>query len=256
MKYLNGKYYVEVKDKKYKIHPSENIILREREQPKSLRTQYQIQNNTKIRRNQKVIKDDKGKLTVKPYPKKEKPQHSENTQKIIQCPSCYRNAMVEYDEYYQCEVCDVIMNKTKKEMGKKVFRQSKNFSTRLPYGEKKLKEIYDNMSQTKYKSYQEMIDKLQLLKGKTKLKYRQNYSNVYSEMQWKRSNNNFQFEDRFARNKKGIMLIMLEALMLIKFFQTKPYLKNENIDYFDIYYVIILNKLEKEKNETSFKLFQ
>ena len=51
----------------------------------------------------------------------------------------------------------------------------------------------------------EMIDKLQLLKGKTKLKYRQNYSNVYSEMQWKRSNNNFQFEDRFARNKKGIM---------------------------------------------------
>ena len=72
MKYLNGKYYVEVKDKRYKIHPSENIILREREQPKSLRTQYQVQNDTKIRRNQKVIKDDKGKLTVKSYPKKEK----------------------------------------------------------------------------------------------------------------------------------------------------------------------------------------
>ena len=89
------------------------------------------------------------------------------------------------------------------------------------------------------------------MKGKTKLKYRQKYSNVYSEMQWKRSNNNFQFEDRFARNKKGIMLIMLEALMLNKFFQTKPYLKNENINK-----LIILNKLEKEKNETSFKLFQ
>ena len=113
------------------------------------------------------------------------------------------------------------------------------------------------MSQTKYKSYQEMIDKLQLLKGKTKLKFRQNYSNIYSEMQWKRSNNNFQFEDRFARNrkKKVLMLIMLEAIMLLKFFQTKPYLKNENIDYFDMYYVIILNKLEKEKNETSFKYF-
>ena len=101
-----------------------------------------------------------------------------------------------------------------------------------------------------------MIDKLQLLKGKTKLKFRQNYSNIYSEMQWKRSNNKFQFEDRFAKNKKSIMLIMLEALMLIKFFQTKPYLKNENIDYFDMYYVIILNQLEKEKNETSFKSFQ
>ena len=58
MKYHIGKYYVEVKDKKYKIHPSENIILREREQPKSLRTQYKVQNDTKIRRNQKVIKDD------------------------------------------------------------------------------------------------------------------------------------------------------------------------------------------------------
>ena len=72
MKYLNGKYYVEVKDKRYKIHPSENIILREREEPKSLRTQYQTINNTKIRRNQKVIKDDNNKLIVKPYPKKEK----------------------------------------------------------------------------------------------------------------------------------------------------------------------------------------
>ena len=50
------------------------------------------------------------------------------------------------------------------------------------------------------------------------------------------------------------MLIMLEAIMLFKFFQTKPYLKNENIDYFDI--IILLYKIEKEKNETSFKLFQ
>ena len=62
-------------------------------------------------------------------------------------------------------------------------------------------------------------------------------------MQWKRSNNNFQFEDRFARNKKGIMpnrrlfqteglmLIMLEALMLIKFFQTKPYLNENSLNY-------------------------
>ena len=30
----------------------------------------------------------KVKLTVKPYPKKEKPQQSNNIQKIIQCPSC------------------------------------------------------------------------------------------------------------------------------------------------------------------------
>ena len=32
MKYFNGEHYVEVKDHQYKIHPTENIILRKRKQ--------------------------------------------------------------------------------------------------------------------------------------------------------------------------------------------------------------------------------
>ena len=40
MKYLNGDYYVEVKDHQYRIHPTGNIILRKRDPPTSLRTQY------------------------------------------------------------------------------------------------------------------------------------------------------------------------------------------------------------------------
>ena len=44
MKYLDGEYYVEVKNHRYKIHPTENIILRKRDEPKSLGTQYQGQN--------------------------------------------------------------------------------------------------------------------------------------------------------------------------------------------------------------------
>ena len=32
--------YVEVKDHRYRIHPTENIILGLRDEPKSLRTQY------------------------------------------------------------------------------------------------------------------------------------------------------------------------------------------------------------------------
>ena len=39
MKFPSGKYYVEVKDHGYRIHPGENIILRLRDEPKSLRTQ-------------------------------------------------------------------------------------------------------------------------------------------------------------------------------------------------------------------------
>ena len=48
MKYLNGQYYVEVKDHRYKIHPTENIILRKRDPPASLRIQYQVKNQTQI----------------------------------------------------------------------------------------------------------------------------------------------------------------------------------------------------------------
>ena len=46
MKYLNVEYHVEVKDHRYKIHPTENFILRKRDPPKHLRTQYQVQNET------------------------------------------------------------------------------------------------------------------------------------------------------------------------------------------------------------------
>ena len=70
MKYLNGEYYTEVKDHQYKFQPTENIILRKRDEPNSLRTQYQVQNETKIRRNQKVIKNNNDELIVKNYPKK------------------------------------------------------------------------------------------------------------------------------------------------------------------------------------------
>ena len=38
MKFLNSQYYVEVKDHRYKIHPTENITLRLRIPPKSQNT--------------------------------------------------------------------------------------------------------------------------------------------------------------------------------------------------------------------------
>ena len=58
MKFLNGRYYVEVKDHRNIFHPTGNNILRERDPAKSQRTQYQVQINTEIRKNQKVIKND------------------------------------------------------------------------------------------------------------------------------------------------------------------------------------------------------
>ena len=58
MKNLDGNYYVEVKDHRYRIHPTQNIILRKRDPPTSLRSHYQVQKETQIRRNQKVNKND------------------------------------------------------------------------------------------------------------------------------------------------------------------------------------------------------
>ena len=70
MNVLNGEYYVQVKDHRYKNFPTENIILRKRDPPLSLRTQYQVQNETQIRKNQKVIRDGNNEFVVKNYPKK------------------------------------------------------------------------------------------------------------------------------------------------------------------------------------------
>ena len=115
MKYLNGEYYVEVKDHRYKIQPTENKKLRKRDPPTSLRTQYQAQNQTKIRRNQKVVKID-DQLIVKNYPRNKK-------QPIIQqqtpnCPSCKRNKWLEFDKGYYCKNCEYIINKQKHQIEK------------------------------------------------------------------------------------------------------------------------------------------
>ena len=56
-----------MKDHPYRIHPTENNIIILRDEPKSLRTQYEVQNETQIRKNQKVIKDDNNELLVENY---------------------------------------------------------------------------------------------------------------------------------------------------------------------------------------------
>ena len=61
----NGINYVEVKDIRYITHPTEKFKIGERDPPKSPRTQYQVQKNTQIRKNQKVIGKDNDETVVK-----------------------------------------------------------------------------------------------------------------------------------------------------------------------------------------------
>ena len=107
MKYLNGEYYIEVKYHRYRIHPTEKIILRKRDPPTCLRTQYQIQNNTQIRRNQKVIRNDNNELIVKSYPKNKQPIIQNHQQKfeLPNCPSCKKNNWLEFDKGHYCKNC-------------------------------------------------------------------------------------------------------------------------------------------------------
>ena len=165
MKYLDGNYYVEVKDKRYKIHPTENIILRKSDPPTSLRTRYQVLNETQIRKNQKVTKDNNDELVVKNYPKK-KQQHKF---KLPDCPSCKRNNWLEFNKGFYCKNCEYIIDKKKHQIDKKVRRQDRYFSTRLPYAKKRIREIYISMANIN--TTDNMINKLQQLKGKTKLKF-------------------------------------------------------------------------------------
>ena len=248
MKYLNGEYYVEVKDHRYKIHPTENIILRKRDPPFSLRTQYQVQNQTKIRRNQKVIRND-DQLVVKNYPKNKQPIIQQP--KLPNCPSYKQNNWVEIDKGYYCQNCEYIINKQKHQIDKKFLRQSHDFSTRLNYAKKKIREIFINMVNTNYNSTEDMINKLQSLKGKTKLKFYKNIKNYYIEMK----NRNFQTRDQdpFSKNAKGISKVYHEVLLLMKFLQTKPQVENMNINYFDLYYTVIKSRDENRDIDNQYE---
>ena len=84
------------------------------------------------------------------------------------------------------------------------------------------------MVNTTYNSSEDIIDKLQSLKRKTNLKFYKNISDYYIYMK----NNNFQTqEDPFSKDAEGISKIYHEVLLLMKFLQTKPQVKNMNIIY-------------------------
>ena len=92
------------------------------------------------------------------------------------------------------------------------------------------------MVNTNYNSTQDLINKLQSLKGKTKLKFYKIISDYDIEMKSK----NFQTQqDPFSRNAQGITRSYHEVLLLMKFLQTKPQAKNININYYDLYYTVI-----------------
>ena len=107
------------------------------------------------------------------------------------------------------------------------------------------------MVNTNYNSTEDIINKLQELKGKTKIKFYKNISNYYIEIK----NKNFQTnnQDPFSRNSQGISKIYHEVLLLMKFLQTKPQIKNMNIIYYDLYYTVIKVRDENRDKDNQYE---
>ena len=107
------------------------------------------------------------------------------------------------------------------------------------------------MANTTYISTEDMINKLQNLKGKTKLNIYKNISNYYIEMK----NKNFQTnnQDPFSKNAQGISKICHEVLLLMKFLQTKPQVKNMNINYYDLYNTVIKTRDENKDIDNQYE---
>ena len=77
------------------------------------------------------------------------------------------------------------------------------------------------MANTKYNTTQDLTNKLQEIKGATKLKFYENISHYYDEMNYRRQSGYFQFEeDMFSKGALGIAKIRHEVI-LMKFLQTK-----------------------------------
>ena len=215
-----------------------------------MRTQYQVQNETQIRRSQKIIRNDNDQLIVKNYPRNKQPIFQQQKLKPPNCPTCKQSNWLEFDKGYYCTNCEYIINKQKHQIDKKVLRQDRDFSTRLNYANKKIRERWMNMVNITYNSTEDMINKLQQLRGKTKLKFYKNLINYYTGME----NKNFQTQqDPFAKNGQGISEIYHEVLLLMKFLQTKPEVKKMNINYYDLYYTVIKDRDENEDIDNQYE---
>ena len=68
-------------------------------------------------------------------------------------------------------------------------------------------------------------------------------------------NKNFQSIDLdpFSKNAQGISKIYHEVLLLMKFLQTKPQVKNMNINYDDLYYTVIKTRDENKDIDNQYE---
>ena len=95
-----------------------------------------------------------------------------------------------------------------------------------------------------------MINKLQELKGKTKIKFYKNINNYYTE---KKNKIFLTQQGPFAKNAQGSSKICHEVLLLMKFLQTKPQVKKMNNNNYDLYYTVIKTRDENKDIDNQYE---
>ena len=108
-------------------------------------------------------------------------------------------------------------------------------------------DIWMKIFNTKYNSTEDMIDKLQELTGKIKIKVYKNLSSYYDNMNIRMD------EDTFPKIAQRISKLYHKVLLLMKFLQTKPLVKNMNNNHYDLYYTVIKNRDEIENVDNHYE---
>ena len=114
-------------------------MIRKRKPTKPLRSPSQVIHDTETRRKLSKKNDE---LEVKPYPKTKKKikQEVEKPKLGAEYLSCKRRSRIDFNKTYYCKNCQYIIIKQKHQIDKKkVLRQDKNFSSRLPYANTKIR---------------------------------------------------------------------------------------------------------------------
>ena len=87
------------------------------------------------------------------------------------------------------ETASILLTNKNIKLIKKVLRKARDFSTRMQYANKRIREIWMKMINATYNTVKDMINKLQSLKGKTKLNLFKSISNFYDEFKTQKFSN-------------------------------------------------------------------
>ena len=105
-------------------------------------TQYQIRNETKIIKNQKVKENDHDQLESKREHKSKKTKKWKTWKYSSFFVLFVKHNRIEFNTAYHCQILELFIINQKHQIDKKAFWQDKNFSSTLSYANEKIREIY------------------------------------------------------------------------------------------------------------------